>query len=826
MHCAFRELLAKRPRLVLSLVAVFMAAVLTTPAYCEEADADTTVGSLISGVPVGNLRPVTVIDRDDIDLSGIRNVWDLLRSRRSYNYFGLHRLYKLGRLRTGVLINGRRITDSYLDLDALPISAIERIEILSSSGVAIHGPQAISGAINIVLRNDFEGVEAQAHGESPRDSGGEAGVATALWGGSIGAGHLTVGADVFRRNEVRSADRAYSRSSWTPGGFFDDAFAVSVAGNTVFTRTEEGFVARSLGPCEGSAYTGPLSEPYGVPGEACGFAYGNVEWSWERRQRETAFLMADYPINQDLSLYLDARVADSDYINPYRAPLPDRLLLPSGNGFVFHRFASHGDRVYRWTAQEHDITLGVEGRLTDDIRYDAHLRSFSNDDILQAGTFVHEPAILTAIAAGSYDLRNPLSTDPDHLEAVRVTGVDRFVDNLTRRTEARVAFDGSGFAIGGRPIGWAAGAEWVREGREWLTTYVSGAGDVIEEQKDVIGSFGVSFAGERDSVSPFFEVSLPLHQIWDVGLAGRYSDHDDVGSTTATQMETIFELSPDFALRGNWSMADRAPYLGGLHTARVTSVPSIYDHATRRRYQVEAINFGNPDLKPDRAESYGAGVVTKLGPVSLSADWYWTKLSKLLTVVSAQDIVDYAHEHGSLPQGTVIHRAAPLVPGTPGLITRIEKPILGDGEIDISGFNVHAHTAWSADWADFDLDARWSHVQDFEERTLDFVGPDDFVRNRLHVTLSGTRGNVTAQWNAYGTTGYRWRVGRFGSWVGHDLSMRWRNPYEFDGVELMGGILNVFDAEPIVNSEIPAYPDDSLDSIRGRTFFVTVKKVW
>ena len=40
------------------------------------------------------------------------------------------------------------------------------------------------------------------------------------------------------------------------------------------------------------------------------------------------------------------------------------------------------------------------------------------------------------------------------------------------------------------------------------------------------------------------------------------------------------------------------------------------------------------------------------------------------------------------------------------------------------------------------------------------------------------------------------------------------------------GILNVFDAEPSINPEFPEYPDETLGSIRGRTFFVTVKKVW
>ena len=93
-------------------------------------------------------------------------------------------------------------------------------------------------------------------------------------------------------------------------------------------------------------------------------------------------------------------------------------------------------------------------------------------------------------------------------------------------------------------------------------------------------------------------------------------------------------------------------------------------------------------------------------------------------------------------------------------------------------------------------------------------------------SMSGTRGKIAAQWHGYGVTGCDGRQGRFGSWVGHDLSVRWRNPYTFEGTEIAAGILNVFDAEPSINSEIPEYPDDTLDSIRGRTFFVTVKQVW
>ena len=825
MNLSCRGMPLKRIHLALVVPAFCLMAAVTDPAQSSEPGPGDSVASLISSVPAGDLRPVTVIDREDIALSGIRNIWDLLLSRDQYNYFGLHRPFNLGSLRAGISVNGRRISDSLYDLDSIPVSAIERIEILSSSGVAIHGPQTISGAINIVLRNEFDGVEAQVSAESPVTAGGEAGVASALWGDSVGAGHLTVGADVFNRNEIREADREYSRASWTPGGSFDDTFGVSVAGNTAIVFTQEGPEARALGPCEGSAYAGPLTEPFGLPGEACGFAYADVQWSWERRQRQTAFLMADYPVIEDVSLYLDARVVDSDYVSSYRAPVWDRIPLRGGNGFVFHRFTGHGDRASRWTVDEHDITLGAEGRLVGDIGYDVHVRSFLHDEFLESGTYVHRPAILEAIAAGTYKLQDPLSADPDHRDIVRTTGVLRLLDNVTRHRAAQAVVDGSGFELGGRPIGWAVGTEFVRESRLWQTTYVDGDGNVIEEQKDVIGSFAVNFSGERDRFSQFLELSVPLHEIWDVGLAGRYSDHDDVGSTKATQMETLFKLGPNVSLRGNWSKAGRAPYLGGLHTARVTSVPWIYDSRTEQRYQVEAVNSGNPDLEPDLAESYGAGIVTEIGPVSLSADWYWTKLSRLLTVVSAQAIVDYEHEHGFLPPGNAVHRAE-LFPGSGEFITRIEKPVLGSGEIDISGFNVHAHTAWETGWADFDLDLRWSHVEDYEERALDFVEPPDFVRNCAHATLSATKGNVTAQWHAYGTTGYRWTVGRYGSWDGHDIAVRWRDPYGIGGTEVIGGILNLFDAEPSINSELPEYPDESLDSIRGRTFFASLKKVW
>lgn len=71
-------------------------------------------------------RATAVIDRLDIELSGMKNVHDLLLGRLDYNSFGIHRPFVLGTDYAAVLVNGRRISDSTFDLETLPLSAVER----------------------------------------------------------------------------------------------------------------------------------------------------------------------------------------------------------------------------------------------------------------------------------------------------------------------------------------------------------------------------------------------------------------------------------------------------------------------------------------------------------------------------------------------------------------------------------------------------------------------------------------------------------------------------------------------------------------------------
>ena len=211
---------------------------------------------------------------------------------------------------------------------------MERIEILSGSAAALHGGHAIAGAIDIVLRRGNEGVEASTFAARPTDAGGDMEQGSALWGGEVGQGHMTVAVDVFRRQEIPDAAREHSRAQWTPGGTFADASGVSVGGNTVFIATksydENGDVtaihvpgvanrsiARPLGNCPGSMYTGALADPLGSPGTGCGFAYADISWGMARYGRESLFLALDHPLGEGADAYLDIRAAKDETLERY-----------------------------------------------------------------------------------------------------------------------------------------------------------------------------------------------------------------------------------------------------------------------------------------------------------------------------------------------------------------------------------------------------------------------------------------------------------------------------------------------------------------------------
>ena len=156
----------------------------TAPASGQQLERVEITGSSIKRIDAETALPVQVITREQIQKTGAANVEQLLQTISAVSSSGgltaasasgattggisAVSIHGLTSLRTLVLLNGRRIApygigftgDSVsVDVNSIPLAAIERVEVLKDGASAIYGSDAIAGVINFILRKDFTGVE-------------------------------------------------------------------------------------------------------------------------------------------------------------------------------------------------------------------------------------------------------------------------------------------------------------------------------------------------------------------------------------------------------------------------------------------------------------------------------------------------------------------------------------------------------------------------------------------------------------------------------------------------------------------------------------------
>ncbi|CAN5193594.1 TonB-dependent receptor [soil metagenome] len=123
----------------------------------------------------------------------------------------------LGAQRTLVLLNGRRAgpagtrgSVSSFDLNVIPESAIDRIEILKDGASSIYGSDAIAGVVNIITKKNRDGIEAEAFYTAPEKSGGEQARGSFSWGKTFDRGYLTASFDYYKQYEQKNGYRRYT----------------------------------------------------------------------------------------------------------------------------------------------------------------------------------------------------------------------------------------------------------------------------------------------------------------------------------------------------------------------------------------------------------------------------------------------------------------------------------------------------------------------------------------------------------------------------------------------------------------------------------------
>lgn len=600
-------------------------------------------GSRIKGVDLEGAQPLVVLSAEDIKNSGASSLYELLKDlgqlRGGSGTFSTSEsgatstatpagqsaasLRGLGPASTLTLINGRRVaassfaagTQNFVDINSIPLAAIERVEILATGASAIYGADAVAGVINYILKKDYEKAEVNlSYGNSTASSDEGTANLNLIWGQQVAGGNLTLFADFYDRKEFRAADRSFSRDpllqsnySYLPKGTPNIYYFSTVSGDEIATpgcatplvTTEFGERICSYYPNEDDVLRSPIKSA------AAGLMFNkelshNLNWQTDlfyTRTKSTA-VSSPAPINQlndaegawvpENALDIFAGTTrdnnfiyfgdDEIYLDPFFSPTGRRLF-----GFQFDaRFNT--PRTVDITTEALRLVSGLSGTYREWDWESAVLlsRSKSTQEAVAgiynrykyhaaiAGELCSDGSIASrdgnslscnsgANLAGSYNpfLQNDTANEARLALAQEVPTRDGL--STLYGWDARIT--GDLFEFNDQIVRAAFGAELRREKITDEPSLNAQARFENDYLVDVFG-FGSSFStASRNQAAVFGEVYVPLTAQVEMLAAGRYDHYNDFGGTFNPKIGFTYRPTDELVMRASWASSFRAPSL-------------------------------------------------------------------------------------------------------------------------------------------------------------------------------------------------------------------------------------------------------------------------
>ncbi|WP_346839039.1 TonB-dependent receptor [Microbulbifer sp. SAOS-129_SWC] len=602
-------------------------------------------GSHLRHLQLDSYAPIDVLAQPELEITGAQTIAELLKflpavagnsTSTSVSNGGdgtaTVTLRGLPASNTLVLINGRRIVSNGFgggaaDLNSIPLSAVDRIEILKDGASAVYGSDAIAGVVNIILRRDFEGLSVNSYyGVADRgDQQTESYHAT--WGKSGERGHLMLSLAHYRQSALMSRDRALSasadnrgrggtdlRSAASPNAFID------LGNDTVVTNDDNSGYRpwNQEDRYDYSEYTSAV-----VPSERKSVYFeGNldladntllfVEGMAVGTRADTT--LAPTPVftrfdNGDLSIR-----ADNVY-NPFDLDITD----------VRKRVLELGPRDQKDRTNTWRFNTGLKGQwdswqweLTAALHYTHATEKMSNlIDPLRLSAGLKGPADCNAdTGCVPVNLLGPSGAiDDKQLDYIRGQSL---VDGATRMASLIYMANGTLGTISAGDILAAAGVEFRRESIDFESTDAGGLSFIG-------GSASGSAAGERLIGETFGEISIPLVEdhFW-VDGAVRFSNYSDFGSTANPKISLRWRPLPSLLVRASYATGFKAPTLIDMHQSgyqsqeylfdpctgtNADSLPGCRGQADDARIQYLTEFGGNPNLKPETSDNRSLGIV-------------------------------------------------------------------------------------------------------------------------------------------------------------------------------------------------------------------------
>jgi outer membrane receptor protein involved in Fe transport len=567
-----------------------------TPPPAEESQTVVTTGTRIRSLDAISISPVSSVSADEFSKRGAMRVEDMINTLPQAfadQIGGGNRggtvgasgtatvnLRNLGNQRTLVLIDGRRLMQGdparssaqAADINNIPPSLIQRVDIVTGGASAVYGSDALAGVVNFIMKRNFEGLQLDAQGGAfqhqnensisqvaaaagqpfPKGStwGGGQQSASLTWGRNFDDGRGNVTAFLGYRNleGVGTSERDFMTCNLSApaAGFACSLSSTTYPGQFQLTNPATGVVRTTVAidPSTGNTFRTYRSTD--------GFNNGNTYDLQAPTQRTNAYAFGTYRFSDALEVYgemglmrnrVDVRLSPTGVFtvpqtipcaNPFLSAQQVSQLCTSvgltaaqdARVLVSYRNALGGSRHDYTSHDSLRAVAGVRGDLSAKWRFDAYAqfgRTDYSSRLSNEFSLARFGRSLTVVsdAAGKPVCRSTLNgTDPNcvpfniwQIGAVSPSALDYVASNATRTGELRQSI-ASGALTGDLDFRspWAKQPAAVALGAEFRDEYINFAPDSSYQARDLAGNSGGEFPirGSFNVKEAFAELRVPL----------------------------------------------------------------------------------------------------------------------------------------------------------------------------------------------------------------------------------------------------------------------------------------------------------------------------
>ncbi len=876
----------------------------------EELEAYTMVGSRIKQIDQVTIAPVVNLSRGDMEATGFTTVGEAIRSL-SFNSggslstdsggstfgFGASTVNfrGVGNNNVLMLVNGRRAApygspsyDGYqtvFNLDSLPASAIESVNILKDGGSAIYGSDAVSGVIDIQLRRDFEGVNTQMrYGDYTGDMSAAEKSVSLMVGTSTANTSIVVSADYTTRSQVfareldwqgntadiRSyADRvglqAWQDWAYGVGGAPDDYFYNGYGDQ----RSTYPYPARVSVPGEGSfTFAGPTNNPTienAVPYD--GDQHGRYDYAqnydYLPSEEVTGFYTSvKHDFSESLYGFIELAYRKAN-IHTESAPAPmvatdqgdgplGAIMIPAANPYnpwdvditsFRYRAVEAGNRASDIEITTPRVLLGMGGEFLNDWTWEVGLLS-TESSVNKVGFNIFDDRLQQAfngVLLADYDTDearmmylNPFGpSDPEINDYISGPNPN---DNYNRVGALDASASGPIFELPAGDVQLAIGGEYRKESYAEIVTDSNRSGNIVG------GSWYDSSDGSRNVTSVYAEMSLPIFEWAEAQVAVRREDYSDFGDTTKPKIAVKIRPLESLLIRASYGESFLAPNLAYLYTSeKVTFTSSNYLDPLREgpSKQMEQHGGGNPELLPEETQTYYLGAKWEpsgvLDGFYVEAEYFFFDSENLISDVDAADMLNnlsnalYYTERGN------IIRRAPAAGEEYGEIVYLNTFYENLGDRDYKGFDFTlGYRFETQNFGEFNVSLAGTILDTYTVDDTDYVDYEDRPEYVANATVNWNYGdwaatmfvNYTGERKGELTEDDEPEVNGFNVYDSQIITNLTASYGAFFGSRVSIGVTNLFDEEPPLSFWGSYFTTPGTVYTKPRFWYLSIEKEW